>query len=159
LSKRPSSAIERDLTPSASSARHRSLCGQPIEALPGARVGARGQAHRRAAHMYLPPVTIAYSQKAPITRQTPTIIERSTQRIILWPLAVMLRPCVDGPQPDAGASSAQCGIGDATRNGGGRQWGARRHRCRPAPAVPVSRIHWTRWDAGAGSRTQGKDVT
>ena len=42
LVKRPSSAIERDLTPSASSARHRSLCGQPIEALPGARVGGPG---------------------------------------------------------------------------------------------------------------------
>jgi hypothetical protein len=52
--------------------------------------------------MYLPPVTIAYSQKAPITRQMAAMIERITQKITLWGLAAMLRPSVDGPQPDAG---------------------------------------------------------
>jgi hypothetical protein len=66
--------------------------------------------------MYLPPVTIVYSQKAPITRQMPTMIERATQRISLWDRAAMLRPSVDGPQPGCRVSSAQCGIDDAKRN-------------------------------------------
>jgi hypothetical protein len=52
--------------------------------------------------MYLPPVTIAYSQKAPITRQMAAMIERITEKITLWGLAAILRPSVDGPQPDAG---------------------------------------------------------
>jgi hypothetical protein len=78
--------------------------------------------------MYLPPVTIAYSQKAPITRQMAAMIESITQKITLWGLAAMLRPSVDGPQPDARASSAQCGIGNAERNGGRHQWGARPHQ-------------------------------
>lgn len=61
--------------------------------------------------MYLPPVTIAYSQKAPITRQMAAMIERITQKITLRGLAAMLRLSVDGPQPHAGPSCAQCGIG------------------------------------------------
>ena len=52
--------------------------------------------------MYLPPVTIAYSQKVPITRQMAAMIERITQKITLRGLAAMLRLTVDGPQPDAG---------------------------------------------------------
>ena len=52
--------------------------------------------------MYWPPVTIAYSQKAPITRQKAAMIERITQKITLRGLAAMLRPSVEGPQPDAG---------------------------------------------------------
>jgi hypothetical protein len=52
--------------------------------------------------MYLPPVTIAYSQKAPITRQMAAMIERITQKITRWGLAAMLRPSAGEPQPDAG---------------------------------------------------------
>jgi hypothetical protein len=55
-----------------------------------------------AAYMYLPPVTIAYSQKEPITRQMAEMIERITQKITLRGLAAMLHLSVDGPQLDAG---------------------------------------------------------
>ena len=159
LVKRPSSAIERDLTPSASSARHRSLCGQPIEALPGARVGGPGsgtppcRSHVLAtSHDCVQPKGADHETDADDNRKEHPENHPLASRCHA---ASLRRWTATGCR----ASSAQCGIGDATRNGGGRQWGARRHRCRPAPAVPVSRIHWTRWDAGAGSRTQGKDVT
>jgi hypothetical protein len=83
------------------------------------------RAYRRAVHMYLPPVTMAYTQKAPMMSTTPAMIEMSTQRIIRWPLAVMLRPFAGGPQPDAGVSCAQCGISTPKRNGGAvREWDA-----------------------------------
>jgi hypothetical protein len=52
---------------------------------------------------------------------TPAMIQMSTQRIIRWPLAAMLRPFAGGAQPDAGVSCAQCGISTAKRNGGGHQ--------------------------------------
>jgi hypothetical protein len=66
--------------------------------------GHGGAAYRRADHMYLPPVTMAYTQKAPMMSTTPAMIQMSTQRIIRWPLAAMLRPFAGGAQPDAGVS-------------------------------------------------------
>src|SRR6266508_6139835 len=76
--------------------------------------------------MYLPPVTIAYSQKAPITRQAPPMIERTTQRIALWTLAAMLRPSVDGPQPDVGPHPLS--VASAMPSATGLSMGAQRGR-------------------------------